>query len=114
MSLVIIPVDSVGTYYEFETRIDGNSFRIVIRWNTTAKTWHMDLIGLTTVLNILGIGLIPGVDILAPFAIIELGSMYIYDTENKEESPTRDSLGKRHLLLHISRGDTFEDLLAEL
>lgn len=114
MPLSVIPVDAVDTYYEFETRIDGESYRLTLRWNDTAETWHADLEGLTVDVKVLGITLIVGLDLLKQYAILELGSLYVHDTESKDENPTRDSLGDRHRLLHITRGETISDVLGAL
>ena len=114
MSLTIIPVDAVDTYYSFETLIDGESYRFTFRWNSTSETWYADLEGLTVDLTLLGLALIVGSDLLSPFAILELGSLYLYDTESRQENPTRDSLGGRHRLIHISRGQSISDVLESL
>lgn len=114
MSLVILPVDSASPYYRTETRIDGESYRLTLRWNQTSETWYLDIEGLTVDLHILGIALIVGSDLLRPFAILELGSLYVVDLENRDENPTREGLGDRFRLVHLSRGETVEGLLAEV
>lgn len=114
MSVLIIPVDAVSAYYTFETRLEDNSYRFTLRWNQTSETWYADVEGLTNDVLLLGLPLIVGVDLLSPFAILELGSLYVYDAESREENPSRDSLGDRHKLIHITRGESITDALAAL
>lgn len=114
MALYVLPVDSSSTYYEFDTRIDGESYRVTLRWNPVSQTWYLDLVGLTNSVNLLGLALIVGSDLLAPFAILELGSMYVLDIENLGENPTEDSLGDRHRVVMLSRGDDPLNLLEAL
>lgn len=114
MTASTIPVDAVSAYYSFETRLDDNSYRFTLRWNQTSETWHADIEGLTNDVKLLGLPLIVGGDLLAPYAILELGSLYVYDAESKEENPTRESLGDRHQIIHITRGESVSDALAAL
>jgi len=88
---------------QFTIDLDNETVDITLRWNETAKFWVMDMKGLTFNLDIKGIALGPGVDILSPFAIRELGRLWIIDTDNLNYNPDFDNFGNRYQLLYVGK-----------
>lgn len=112
MAISIIPLTSLSTYYTFTTVVDNISFVFTIRWNSSSETWYLDME--SSSVQLWGVPLISGADILKPFAILEMGSMYVIDLSGHDTNPTRDSLGDPHILAHLSRGDDIQELLDAL
>ena len=69
-------------------------------WNTYDSAWYMDLLGLQNEEDIKGIKLVTGANLLKPYAILELGGMYVVDGEDLGEDPTFDEMGSRWQLYH--------------
>jgi hypothetical protein len=92
-------------HYEFTCPLDGNSYKFEIRWNETSSAWYMSITGITIDVQIRGIKLISGVDLLKPFPIPELGMMYIIDSQEQNQDPDYDGLGSRFLLLYEPLGE---------
>lgn len=105
MVAVNIPVDSKDSYYTFTSSIDGDTYRFTLRWNAIVEIWYMDIEGLTNNVLLRGLALIEGLNLLRPYAVLEMGTLLLYDVEGKGERPTRESLGNRHKVLYISRGE---------
>jgi hypothetical protein len=98
---IIIPVDS-SPYRSITMDLDGAFYFISTRWNFTDSAWYMDLESTDPAgVQILGMKLLVGHDFLSPFAITELGEMYIIDEQGAAQDPTEESLGDRHKLFYV-------------
>lgn len=87
-------------YTEYQTTLDNEVYTITTRWNEIDEAWYMDIVGVTNGVTYLGLKIIGGVDIIGPFAILEMGSMYLIDLEEKYEDPDFDSFGDRYRILY--------------
>ena len=69
----------------------------------------MDLLGVTdSSIDYRGIKLTTGPNLLKPFAILQLGAMYIFDNEGLGEDPTYDDIGGRFQLIYVPAENTDE------
>ena len=84
--------------------LDSQTIRLRLYWNATTSTWYFDMEGITfdTILN--GIAMVIGVDLLAPYAVRELGQMWIVDMDEKDTPPDFDQVGDRFQFLYVERG----------
>jgi hypothetical protein len=98
-----IPVNPVPVE-TFVIDLDGHSVRLKTRWNPTIAMWFMDISGITFETTVNGIALVPGVKLLEPYAIRELGEMYLVDLNDTDGNPDFDSFGDRFQLLYIPKG----------
>jgi hypothetical protein len=98
---ITIPVDS-EPYSSLDTNLDGAVYTITTRWNFTESAWYMDLFSVEqATMLVRGIKLVLGEDLLKPYALVELGEMFVVDTKEGDKDPTEESLGDRHQLFYI-------------
>jgi hypothetical protein len=107
MTAQIIPLESTPgkDAYEFGTELEGMACNIEYRWNATYGAWFFDLSVIETGTTLLGLCMLEGSDILRPHAVIELGRLFMVDTENKQQNPDFDNLGDRYKLIYIPKAD---------
>jgi hypothetical protein len=86
-------------YYEGQKVLDGNTFKLLINWNTQTEKWYLSITGLTIDITIRGIALLPGRDLFAPFGYGEdLGQLWVIDGGNADENPNYAEMGSRWTL----------------
>jgi len=85
---------------EFNFDLDGQTVQITIKWNATDAAYYMDLYGITFDLDLRGVKLVAGLNLLDPYAITELGAIGIVDMETNSTDPTFDDLGTRYKLVY--------------
>ena len=100
MGVQVIPVAPKPST-QFTVDLDGETVDLTIRWNSTAEQWDPVGVTFTTTLN--GVVLVAGVDLLAPYAVRELGQLWLVDLEAKLEEPGFDDFGDRFQLLYVER-----------
>lgn len=98
---LLLPIDAVDTNYEFEVDLEDLVWRFRFHWNETDQAWYMDLLGLDNGNDFKGIKVIGGINLLDPYAIRELGQLYLVDAENGLQDPDRDGFGDRYQLLYV-------------
>lgn len=101
MENIIIPFNSTRSYSSFNYTLDKNSYRLTFRWNGTAGKWILNIEGLTVDVKVNGIALVTGQNLIKPFAIKELGALYIIDNQETNLDPTRTSLGNQHKIKYV-------------
>lgn len=104
-----IPLTSTSPWYEFTSVLEGETYRLTVRYNSVYAAWYLDILGLSNEVDLKGITLLGGIDLLEGLTVLELGKLFIYDQEGKETEPDRDSLGNRHILLYLTLSEV-EDL----
>lgn len=87
--------------YRFNTVLEELNILFYIRWNIVDLAWYMDLEIIETETIIKGIKLVGGVDLLKQYAIIELGKMFMVDTEEKFQNPDFELIGDRYKLIYV-------------
>lgn len=95
----IIPLES-GAGYNFLIGLEEIQYTFTVHWNVTASAYFLDIYSATNSVDIKGIKLVPGIDLLAPYPINDLGSMYLIDYSGNDSEATFDSLGSTHQLLY--------------
>jgi hypothetical protein len=108
MENTIIPFDSTKAFKNLTYTLDKNSYKLVFRWNGTANKWVLNIEGITNDIKVNGIALITGQNLLKPFAIKELGGLYIIDNQETNTDPTRTSLGNQHKIQYVVKENTSE------
>jgi hypothetical protein len=103
MAILQIPVTN-DFWHGFNVDLDGESYQLTFRWNFTDNAWYMDLLGLTNTVDFAAIKITGGIDILLPYAIIELGELYLIDSENENLDANQNDFGDRYQLLYIEKG----------
>jgi hypothetical protein len=96
----IIPV-TTDPSQQFTIDLDGQTVDLSIRWNATAQQWVMDFNALTFTTVINGLVLVTGVDLLGPYAVREIGQLWLVDLEEKNEEPTLSNFGDRFQLMYV-------------
>lgn len=93
-------------YYDYYTTLEGNSYHITIKWNSTDEAWYLDLIGVSNDVAFQGIKLVGGIDLLEPYRILELGQLYIVDMQSENQDPNFEDVGDRYRLCYLEIGET--------
>ena len=78
----------------------GASQRVKLRihWNTTTEKWYLSIEGLNNDVDIRGIALMTGKDLLAPYGYYELGELWVVDNQGENADPDYDDIGGRFTL----------------
>jgi len=102
MSIQLLPTTNYP-YTEYQVKFDNQAYTITTRWNETDESWYMDIVGVTNGVSYLGLKIVGGVGIIDPFAILELGSFYLIDLEEKYEDPDFDGFGDRYRIFYVPK-----------
>jgi len=78
--------------------LDGNNYSIRVRWNVHTEKWYMDLKGLNNSVDIRGMALLGGKDLLAPYGYLSLGELWLIDNSGANEDPNFADIGGRFTL----------------
>jgi len=108
MTVIYLPLTSDSSSYSFDMSLENIPVTINVRWNLIDQSWYMDLIASNINLELRGLKLAGGVDLLYPYAITELGQMFVIDLEDKKEDPIRDLLGDRFQVAYFSKDDPLD------
>jgi hypothetical protein len=87
----------------FNVELDGNTYTFKMRWNITDGAWYTNITGVTNDVIINGLKLVTGPDLLLPYAVTELGSLYVTDTNGTELDPDFDNWGDDYLLVYVEK-----------
>ena len=102
MAGFVLPMTNQN-YVTFSTDLDVNSYRLTVRYTRLTAGWYADLLGLNNDIDIKNIKLVAGLDLLQPYARRELGKLYIYDNEAKNEDSDEDNFGDRFTLVYFEK-----------
>ena len=89
--------------FRFSVSLDGIVVDFRFRWNLTLRQWFFDLSSVELAESLQGAPVVTGVDLLAPYAIRELGSLYVVDDRDLGVDPDFDGFGSRWNLLYAPR-----------
>lgn len=94
-------------YYKGTKTLDGNVYLLTFRWNTFTSKWYMDILGLnSTSVDIKGIALLPGKDLITLHGYEELGQLWLIDNQDGPgQNPTYENMGSRWTLEYIPKSD---------
>lgn len=97
-----IPIE-LYPHLNFDIVFEKETVNIAIDWNARSEQWYMDIKGITFDLDVMGITLTTNVNLLGPYAIAELGTLIVVDTEGKAGEPAYDNFGTRFRLCYLSK-----------
>lgn len=80
-------------YYTGTKSLDGNNYRLTVRWNRYTSKWYLDLKGISNSVEINNIALLGGKDLLAKYGYYELGQLWVLDNTGAYEDPDFDNVG---------------------
>lgn len=87
--------------YSFNVALENTQYTITIHWNVTEEAYYMDLATVDLSVDIKGIKLVTGINLLRQYPIDGLGGMFIADMSGEDSEPTFDSLGDTHVLWYV-------------
>lgn len=102
MSNLFLPLES-DAFFSYDIKLDGGAYRITIRWNQADQAWYMDIVGNSNTVVKKGIKLVGGTNLLEPFAVLELGALYVVDLEGEDLDPDFEGLGDRYQLVYVEK-----------
>lgn len=102
MSTVTINVRD-KSYYAGTRTLDGNAYLMRFYWNINTSKWYMNIKGLSNSVEINGIALIAGKDLLSNFGYYELGQLRVIDNSGSNEDPDYTEFGSRWTLEYTER-----------
>ena len=91
--------------YNFTVEIEDQTVKMDVRWNLADTAWYLDITGLTFDLELKGLKMVGGVDLLKPHAVTELGGLFMVDVEDKNQDPDYDLLGDRYRLIYVTKAE---------
>jgi hypothetical protein len=107
MPALQIPLVNGKNYYYFNTTLDGVIYKFTIRWNNTDLAWYLSIASvIDTSVDLKGIRLICGIDLLYQYHILKLGGLYMIDNDNKLEDPNFADFGTRFTMMYLPKGET--------
>ncbi len=109
----------------FSINLDGAIYNCRIYWTAyddqiraivedgNDGKWYMDIAGSNNTVNVKGIALVCGCDLLEPYAYSELGSLLMLDTSGNSEDPNFAGMGTRFELRYLPKAIN-EQILTEI
>jgi len=91
----------VDSRYSFKIDIENNVYEFHLHWNTEADAWYLDIEGISNTVDKKGIRLSTGVNLLKPYAIREMGALYMFDAEGAGLDPDYDNIGSRYVMYYV-------------
>ncbi len=91
----------VDPRYSFKIDLESDSYEFHIHWNVAAAAWYLDIEGISNTVDYKGIRLSTGVNLLKPYAIREMGALYIVDGEGENSDPDYDNIGSRWFMYYV-------------
>lgn len=80
---------------KFEIELGGVSYRMTVSWNPISSCWILDIRDSSDVDILLGVPIVTGVDLLAPYAHLGFAGALVAQTDSDPQAvPTRDNLGE--------------------
>lgn len=110
---------------KFSINLDGSVYDARIYWlqyddqinevvgDGNEGKWFMDLVGRNNEVNVKGMALVCGCDILEPYAYSELGSILVLDTQGLGADPNFEGMGTRFEVRYLPKAIN-EQILTEI
>lgn len=110
---------------KFSINLDGSVYDSRIYWlqyddqinevvgDDNEGKWFMDLVGRNNEVNVKGMALVCGCDILEPYAYSELGSILVLDTQGLGADPNFEGMGSRFEVRYLPKAIN-EQILTEI
>ena len=91
----------VDPRYAFKIDLESNEYLFSLHWNVTAVAWYLNIAGISNTVDYKGIKLVTGVNLLKPYAIRELGALYMLDNDEEGLAPDYDNIGSRYEMYYV-------------
>jgi hypothetical protein len=105
MATRIIPVTNSPANSQFNIDLDGNTYNLSFHWNITDGAWYLNILGITNTVDQKGLKLVTGPNLLAPYALIDLGALYVVDQTSNQNDPDFDNWGVLYQLYYVEKAD---------
>ena len=90
--------------YSIQCTLDGAQYKLSFRWIENELAWYMDLGGLTdTTIAVHSIRLVGGVNLIEPYALVDLGELWLVDMSGAYSDPTYDNFETDFVLYYIEK-----------
>lgn len=102
--MLVLPISQNSAWFEFSSELDGVTFTFTFRWNDRDDCWYFDLgdaQGLPLANGLKAVTRWQLLSALRSLTGLPKGELLVVDTAGKDEEPTFDSLGRRHLMFYI-------------
>lgn len=87
--------------YETQITLDGKQYRLTFYYSDNESAWYLNIEGLTdTAIIVKGIKLVMGVDLLEPYALIDLGQLWLVDLTGQKRDPSFDNISNDFVLYY--------------
>lgn len=73
-----------------------------------AGQWYMDMVSTDGTVELYGMALVTGCDMLEPYAFDGLGGLWLVDVEDKSRDPGLSDLGVTHNLIYVPAAERAE------
>lgn len=97
---LFVPVNSDPSR-SITVSLDGVPYILSTRWNFVDEAWYLDIESVQDGMLVRGIKLIVGIELLQPYALVQLGELFLVDTQEGDKDPTEESLGDRHQIIYV-------------
>ena len=97
---LILPL-FVEPRYSYNIDLEDQSYTFSIHWNEYDVAWYLDILGVSNGIDFPGIKMVVGQNLIKPYAILELGALYIIDGEAEGLDPDYDNIGTRYMLYYV-------------
>lgn len=114
MAIEILQLNSDHEFYETEFQLDGETFRLVTRWNSRIDSWILSLYDFEGNPIHTGRRLTVG-NFLFPWLSSQsrpAGQLMALDTKDEDHDPGHDDLGDRIIVYYLD-AEEVEELIAE-
>lgn len=106
-----IPLDIGLPGQEFSIDLDGQNVRLLFMWNSNAKSWFMDIKGVSFDLKFTGLRVCVSQYIMDGLAVREIGDFVLLDLEDLNQEPNFDEFGERWILMYYTKEDLGYDIV---
>ncbi len=87
-----------NAYYDGTKSLDGNAYLLGFHWNLTTEKWYLNIKGQSNDVEINGLALVTGKDLLSSHGYSELGQLWVIDNSGSGEDPNFEEFGSRWTL----------------
>ncbi len=99
--MTIIPL-TADPGQSFRLDLEGNEYNIRVYYNARKVGWFIDISSADNVAVILGVALVLGTNLLGQYPSLELGGLFMFDTEDANTDAGESDLGSRVFLVSFT------------
>jgi hypothetical protein len=106
--VLVLPISQNSAWFEFSCELEDVRFNFTFRWNDRDDCWYFDIGDAQESSLATGLKAVtrwPLLEALRSLPGLPKGELLVVDTAGKDEEPTFDSLGRRHLMFYVTEGE---------